>query len=132
MGKFQSLEEAQAFFEGDRFAKENGMVLTELSDDGAVCEMDITSRHRNAYGGLMGGAIFTLADFAFAAASNHRHSPTVALQVSVNFLSAAKGTHLTARAHCRKDGKTTCVYAVDITDETGRDVAQFIGTGYKL
>ncbi len=32
--------------------------------------MDITEDHRNAYGGLMGGVIFTFGDFAFAVASN--------------------------------------------------------------
>jgi len=31
-----------------------------------------------------------------------------------------------------KDGRTTCVYVVDVTDDTGRAVAQFVGTGYKL
>lgn len=132
MSEFQSLEEAQAYFENDRFATEAGMRLDALTEDGAVCSMEISRHHQNANGGVMGGAIFTLGDLAFAVACNNRHRPTVAQQVSINYLGQPKGTRLIATARCKKDGKTTCVYNVDITDETGRAVAQFTGTGYKL
>ena len=80
----------------------------------------------------MGGAIFTLIDFAFAAASSAVHRPTVVQQASVNFLNAARGGVLTARASCRKDGRTSCVYTVDVTDDAGRDVASATMTGFKL
>ncbi len=132
MSTFQSLEEAQAFFTQDRFATENGMTLDELGDDYAVCSVVLTARHRNAYGGVMGGVIFTLADYAFAAASNNIHRVTVAMQVSINYLSAPKGEKLIATAKCIKDGKTSMVVNVDIVDDTGRAVAQFVGTGFKL
>ncbi|MBR5347715.1 MAG: PaaI family thioesterase [Lachnospiraceae bacterium] len=132
MSTFQSLEEAQAFFTQDRFATENGMTLDELGEGYAVCSVVLTSRHRNAYGGVMGGVIFTLADYAFAAASNNIHKVTVAMQVSINYLSAPKGEKLIATAKCIKDGKTSMVVNVDIADDTGRAVAQFVGTGFKL
>ena len=132
MAVFRDLEDARAYFEGDRFAVENGMRIDEIGDGTSVCSMTIEKRHLNANGGVMGGAIFTLADFAFAAAANNRHRPTVAQQVSVNFMSGSRGSRLIARAKCRKDGRTTCVYNIDVTDDAGRDVAQFIGTGYKL
>ena len=109
-----------------------GITLDELWEGGCVCSMPIGDMHKNAAGGVMGGAIFTLADFAFAVASNNRHRTTVAQQVSVNFLSGTRGSRLIARAQCKKDGKTTCVYNIDIMDNLGRDIAQFIGTGYKL
>ena len=80
----------------------------------------------------MGGAIFTLIDLAFAAAANNAHRPTVAQQVSVNFLSGSRGSALTARAVCRKDGRSSCVYNVDVTDDLGRDIAQAVVTGFKL
>ncbi len=132
MATFQSIEEARAYFERDRFATENGIVLEELSLGGAVCSLKLTGRHRNAEGGVMGGAIFTLIDLAFAAAASNVHKPTVAQQVSMNFLSAARGNQLTAKALCRKDGKTSCVYQVDVSDDLGRDVAQAVVTGFKL
>ena len=80
----------------------------------------------------MGGAIFTLIDLAFAAAANDVHCPTVAQQVSMNFLSGTRGSRLVARAACRKDGRTSCVYNVDVTDDLGRDIAQATVTGFKL
>ena len=132
MPVLQSLEDARAYFEKDLFAMENGVVLESVSPGGAVCSLALTARHRNAEGGVMGGAIFTLIDLCFAAAANDIHRPTVAQQVSMNFLSAAKGEKLTAKATCRKDGKTSCVYQVDVSDDAGRDVAQAVVTGFKL
>ena len=132
MATFQSIEEARAYFEKDRFATENGIVLEELLESSAVCSLMLTGRHRNAEGGVMGGAIFTLIDLSFAAAATNVHKPTVAQQVSMNFLSAAKGEKLIAKASCRKDGKTSCVYQVDVSDDLGRDVAQAVVTGFKL
>ena len=132
MEHFKNIEEARAYFSGDRFATENGMTLEELDGDHAVTSLTLEVRHKNAYGGVMGGAIFTLADFAFAALTNGRGKVTVAQQVSINYLSAAKGTKLTATARYRKDGRSSCVVNVDVVDDTGREIAQFVGTGFKL
>ena len=132
MAVFRDIEDARAYFQGDRFAVENGMVLDEVGDGYSVCSMEISSRHRNANDSVMGGAIFTLADFAFAAAANNRHRLTVAQQASVNYLSSSRGTRLIARAECRKDGKNSCVYIINVTDDLGRDIAQIVTTGFKL
>ena len=132
MGSFKTIEEAREYFSRDRFATGNGMTLDELGDGRAVCSMTLGERHRNAYGGVMGGAIFTLADYAFAALTNDRERRAVAQQVSINYLSAPKGGRLIATATYRKDGRSSCVVNVDVTDDTGRDIAQFTGTGFKL
>ena len=132
MGSFKTVEEAREYFSCDRFATENGISLDELDDKHAVTSMTLGARHKNAFGGVMGGAIFTLADFAFAALTNDRERVTVAQQVSINYLSATKGKRLIARATFRKDGRSSCVVNVDVADENGRDVAQFVGTGFKL
>ena len=132
MSTFSSLDEARAYFEGDRFALENGVTIDALGEGSATCSLALSPRHRNAEGGVMGGAIFTLIDLAFAAAANNVHRPTVAQQVSMNFLSGSRGARLTATAACRKDGRTSCVYNVDVTDDLGRDIAQAVITGFKL
>ena len=132
MAVFQSLEEARAFFVNDRYATENGIVLDRFTDTGSVCTMTLTDHHKNAEGGLMGGAILTLIDFAFATAACNVHRPTVAQQISMNFLSACRGSKLTAEAVCRKDGRTSCVYQVNIKDDLDRDIAQAVVTGFKL
>ena len=97
MGRFKTIEEAREYFSRDRFATENGIVLDELDESHAVCSLEVSDRHRNAYGGVMGGAIFTLADFAFAAITNGCGEVTVAQQVSINYLAATKGGRLTAK-----------------------------------
>ena len=132
MSTFSSVEEAREFFKNDRFATYNGMQLDELFEDGCVCSMTIREDHKNAYGGVMGGVIFTLADFALAITSNNIHKLSVAQQVSVNYLNAPKGERLIARAKAKKSGRTTTIINVDVVDDTGRDVMQFTGTAFKL
>ena len=64
MEHFKTIEEARAYFSDDRFATDNGITLDELDGEHAVTSLTLEARHRNAFGGVMGGAIFTLADFA--------------------------------------------------------------------
>ena len=132
MRGFASIDDARAFFAGDRFATESGMTLEELDESHAVTSVEIGARHRNALGGVMGGAIFTLADLAFAALTNDRERAVVAQQVSVNYLAAPKGGRLVATARYKKDGRSSCAVNVDIVDDSGREIAQFVGTGFKL
>ena len=132
MGNFESLQEAQEFFKNDRFATDNGAKIDYIDDEKCVCSMELTDIHRNALGGVMGGAIFTLADIAFAASSNNAHRPTVALDINIHFLSPPKGNKLFAESRCIKSGHTTSIYEIKVTDDTDREVALFIGTGYKL
>ena len=132
MANFDTIESAREFFYKDKFAVDTGITLDELTEDFAVCSLKITDNHRNAYGGVMGGVIFTLADFAFAVLSNQIHQLTVAQQVDIHYLSAPKGEKLIAKATCRKSGRTSSIINVDVSDDEGRDVAQFIGTGFKL
>ena len=132
MATFATIEEARELFKGDRFATTNGMQIDVLGEDSCVCSMTLTDNHRNAYGGVMGGVTFTLADFALAVTSNQIHHLSVAQQVSINYLSAPKGERLIATSRCIKSGKTTTVINVDVTDDTGRLIAQFVGTAFKL
>ncbi|MCR4923453.1 MAG: PaaI family thioesterase [Lachnospiraceae bacterium] len=131
-GTFNSLEEAREYFKKDRFATDAGISIDVLDIGRCVCSMTIDDRHRNANGGIMGGAIFTLGDLAFAVASNHIHKPTVAQQVSISFLRSASAGKLTAEAICLKDGRSSCVYNILIRDEKNKEIAQFVGTGFKL
>ena len=132
MSTFNSVEEAIDYFKNDKFAYNNGMTLEDLGEDYSVCTMELDERHLNANGGIMGGVMFTLADFAFAALSNNIHRPTVAQQVSINYLAAPKGKTLKARAALIKSGRSSTRIQVKITDETGREIALFTGTGFKL
>ena len=78
----------------------------------------------------MGGAIFTLADFAFAVASNCAGTPVVSLNSQITYLSAAKGERLIAEAKRVRKGRSTGYYRITVSDELGTMVAEVVTTGF--
>ena len=116
------LEEAREMFIKDLYAnKLTGAVIDEVGEDYAKCSLKLTPDHRNAYGGVMGGAIYTLADFAFAVASNFdKPVATVSVVGQASFMAATKGEVLYAEAKLLKDGRTNCFYEVAVTDDLGK------------
>lgn len=124
-----TLEEARSTFAHDRYAAESGAFIEEIGEKYARCSIRLTDSHRNALGGVMGGVYFTLADFAFAVASNHEKMGVVSISSNIAFLSPCKGDTIYAEAHCVKDGRTTCYYTIDVSDNTGRQVAAVTITG---
>ena len=78
----------------------------------------------------MGGAIFTLADFAFAVASNCAGTGVVTLTSQISYLGTAKGERLIAEARRVKQGRSTGYYTVSVRDELGNPVAEVTGTGF--
>ena len=128
----KTLEEVRTIFEADRFATENGAVIEEIGDHSATCSLVITDSHRNAMGAVMGGVYFMLADFAFAVAANWEKMGCVSLHSDISFLCAAKGSKLTAKAVCVKEGRTSACYRVDVTDDLGILTATITVTGYHI
>ena len=127
------LEKAREFFGQDFYAtKATGIVIEEVGDHYARCSFDITRNHQNAYGGVMGGATFTLADYTFAVASNFNQPQTVSVTSQINFIGMAKGKKLIAEASYIKDGRTTCLYEIRITDDLGTKIAFVTISGMKL
>lgn len=126
----KTIGEVREMFRDDRFATGNGAVIDEIGDHYAKCSLVLEDRHRNAMGAVMGGVSFTLADFAFAVASNWQRVGTVSMSSNIAYLGAPKGGRLIAEAICVKDGRTTCYYRVDVRDESGTLVAAVTTTGY--
>ena len=124
------INEIRQFFEKDRFATENGMVIDSVGDMTADCSMKIDARHMNAVGNVMGGVYFTLADFTFAVATNHDKPGIVSLSSTITFNATAKGEKIICEAKKIKLGKTTCVYEMTLTDENGNLLATVLTTGY--
>ena len=127
----ERLQRARDEFSKDLYAtKLSGIVVEEAGDDHAICSMRLTDDHKNAYGGIMGGAIYTLADLAFAVASNfEKENATVSLVGQATFLSMTKGEVLFAEATRIKDGRTNCFYEVKVTDDLGKYIAVVSFTG---
>lgn len=119
------LEKVREFFRGDVFATlSTGAVIEEIGDKWARCSLTLDSRHRNAANQVMGGAIFTLADFTFAVAANRPDSPiTVTASTNISFMGTVKGNKIIAEARLLKDGKRNCFYEISVKDELGNLIA---------
>lgn len=122
----------------DKFARFIGLELESVVRGQARVRMVIRPEHCNGLNIVHGGAIFTLADYAFAAACNAHGIPSVGLQVNIVFLKAVKGPEegamevgaLTAVAQAMSHGKIG-QYEVRVTDDAGELIALFHGLSYQ-
>lgn len=118
--------EAREVFNQDRFAADSGIAIESVGEQTAVCCLDAEERHCNARGVVMGGALFTLADFAAAVAANSNDLKClkwVSLGATIHYLAPARQGRLEACCTAVKHGRTTALYNSTITDGDGRKVA---------
>lgn len=126
------LKEAREEFAGDQFAVSTGVQIEAVGDRYARCSLALTPRHLNAAGQIMGGAIFTLADFTFAVAANFRQPHAVTLTSEIRYLTSPKGSTLFAESRLQKDGRRVCFFTVDVTDDLGTPVASITFSGFRV
>lgn len=117
------IEKVREMFRNDRYATETGAVIDEIGDHYAKVSLTITEHHKNAVGGVMGGVYFTLADFAFAVASNWQKAGTVSINSDISFIGVPKSNRIIAETQLIKNGRSTCCYNVSVTDDIGTPVA---------
>jgi len=125
-----NLETIKHHFENDRFAAANGMKLVELRPGFAKTTLIIEDRHLNNVGTVQGGAIFTLADFAFGAASKTGGKVAVAISANLSFLRATRSGTLYAEATEISRSRKLSVCTVRVTNDAEELVALFQGTAY--
>jgi acyl-CoA thioesterase len=128
-----NLDELKIFFEKrDRFAKANGIKIEEIDKGYAKVSMKVEEEHLNGADVAHGGAIFTLADFAFALSSNSYGTISLSINSSISFINGAKkGEILTAIAkEIEKNHKLGC-YSVEVTNENSKIIAIFQGMVYR-
>jgi len=117
--------------EKDRFARLTGIELLEVGEGRAKARLEISQQHHNGVGIAHGGAIFTLADFVFAAASNSRGTVAVAINVSISYLKAIINGILIAEAKEIAINPKLASYTVQVRDESDDLVAIFQGMVYR-
>jgi acyl-CoA thioesterase len=115
----------------DRLAVTLGMEIVDIRPGRSEVRMRLDQRHLNGAGIAHGGAIFSLADVAFAAASNAHGTLAVALDATISFVKSETSGVLTARAEELSLGSRTGVYGIRVTNELGEVVALFQGTVYR-
>jgi acyl-CoA thioesterase len=125
------MESLQRFFKNDKFAERANIELLSVSPGQARAKMTLHPHHLNGYGTVQGGAIFTLADFAFAAASNSHGSVAVAINVSITFVKAGQTGSLWAEAREISRNFKLGSYTVEVKDDRGELVALFQGLAYR-
>ena len=120
------------FFKGDRFAVLAGCELTEIREGYACARMTVEEHHLNGGNFCQGGAIFTLADLAFAAAVNSHLVLTVSTSSNISFFrSVPLGATIFAEARELVDHHRMPYAEVRVTDEQGCLVAIFTSSGYR-
>ncbi len=117
-------------FEKDRFATINGMRLLELRPGYAKTSMTVEDRHLNSVGTVHGGAMFTLADFAFGAAVKTGGKVAPLINSSISFLKATRSGSLYAEATEVSRSRKLSVCTVRVTNDAEELVALFQGTAY--
>ena len=120
------------FFKNDRFAELAGIELLEVGPGHAKACMKVTLQHLNGGGTCQGGALFTLADLAFAAAVNSHCMLTVSTSANITYVRPAKlGSCVYAEAVELVNHHRMPYAEVRITDEAGELLAIFTSSGYR-
>ena len=118
----------QEFFKKDLFAEQTGVELLEVREGYSKARLVITENHLNAGHRTQGGAIFTLADLALAAAANSHGTLAFSLSSNITFLRASgPGDTLYAEARERY-----CYIRVQRIQKRGSAAVQLITISFLL
>ena len=116
----------------DPYCATLGIDLLALEPGRAVTALTVTDELVNFHETPHGGAIYSLSDAAFAAASNSHGETALALETNVSYLEAVDvGETLTAIAEETHLTDSTAEYEVVVTDGEDERVATFRGRVYR-
>lgn len=119
------------FAEKDIYAKFLGVEFIYVDQGAAKAKMVIGPNHLNSMETVHGGAVFSLGDAVFAAASNSRDGQAVAINVSISYFKPVCQGELVAEAQEVSISKKLATYLVRIEDEDKNEIALFQGTVYR-
>lgn len=110
-----------------------GAKLVELSPGYARVTMKVRPEFLNFNGLVFGGIIMSLADQAFAYASNSLSFPSYASQLNIHFIAGVEvGEEITATCHVVKSGRRVGISEISVTDPGGKLIARATGTTIPL
>ena len=122
---------SEQFFMNDSFANNIGVTLLQASTGKARLRMDVAEKHLNSHRTVHGGAIFALADTAFAIASNSHGIPAAAINAHISYIKSSSSGTLFADAEESSLNPKLATYTVNITDDNGDKIAIFQGMVYR-
>jgi acyl-CoA thioesterase len=131
-GPGTDLEGLKQRLKNDPFARYLGIQVLGVGEGWSKVEMSLRPEMVNFMGSIHGGAIFSLADHAFAAACNSHGTVAVALHVDITFFSVPPlGSILKAEAREIHLSRRTATYSIEISTGEGDRVASFQGVAYR-
>lgn len=112
----------------DRAAQALGIELEAAAPGSARLAMMVSEEMSQGHGTCHGGALFTLADTAFAVACNSHNERAVAQHCSISYLAPGKiGQRLFAEATERSRRGRSGLYDVSVKTAEGDLIAEFRG-----
>ncbi len=116
----------------DHFAIETvGVELLEVSPGYAKARLQIRNAHLNGLGTIQGGALYTLADLALAAACNSYGTIAVLINGNMSYFKAVSQGTLFAEAVEESLNPKLATYLVRVTNETKELIALLQATVYR-
>lgn len=116
----------------DPYAKFLGMELIEVGPGTARLTMEVKEHMLNFHGAANGGVIFSLADAAFAVASNSHGQTAVGLNMNITYMAPGfTGDRLTAVATEEKKSNRIGLYRIEILNQKEELVALAEGVVYR-
>jgi acyl-CoA thioesterase len=125
-------EISQLMYSKDWFSQWLGIEIEEVTTGYCQLSMTIRKEMLNGFGIAHGGITYSLADSAFAFASNSKGKKAVSIETSISHTEQLKeGDKLIAIATELTNSNKLARYKVQITTDEGAVVALFNGTVYK-
>ncbi|UHQ98958.1 hotdog fold thioesterase (plasmid) [Natrinema zhouii] len=125
-------DETRSRIDADPYCETLGIDIVELEVRFARAELTITEDLLNFHGTPHGAAIYSLADAAFAAASNSDGDAAVGLEANISYLEAADtGETIAATAEETHSSDRTAEYEIIVLGEDGNRIATFRGRVYR-
>jgi acyl-CoA thioesterase len=128
----ETFEAIRRRVEEEPYAKKMDLRLLEVDHGRALVEMKFTEEMENIFGMAHGGAIFSLIDEAFEVAANSYGTVSVALSMTVNYVSSPKkGETLRAEAREVNRSKRVGTYEIRVATEGGDLIAVCQALAYR-
>ncbi|MBK8347560.1 MAG: hotdog fold thioesterase [Saprospiraceae bacterium] len=119
-------------YENDAFSKWMNLRIDDVGPGRCTVSMEIRPEMLNGFKICHGGVTFSIADSAFAFASNSHGIQAVSIETSISHIKMVHpGDIITATATEQSLSQKLAIYHVDLTNQLGEKVALFKGTVYR-
>jgi acyl-CoA thioesterase len=119
-------------FKKDKYAESLGISIEKVEEGYAEVTMSVNENMVNFHGTANGGAIFSLADAAFAYASNSYGQTAVGLTITMNYMQAGV-VNEKLKAVAKEDNKSNRIglYRIEVLNQKDELIALAEGMVYR-